>query len=224
MPRIVPFPKKLRAVLVDWDGTFCDSREKIYDINVTMANKYGVLMPSFECWLQASHPSVEICMEALGVTEESEKIKLFFKELLDEKREAGFRDPLYSGTEEILTYLRDKKIPMVVISRHPHDYLLDDIGHHGLTDYFYEIIGEPDDTRLEKDVAMRHVCNELCVQYGNTVYLGDTSHDMVFAEQAGVCPVAVSHGYDPVPELAKTRPAEIFGSLPEFQEFLEKRL
>jgi phosphoglycolate phosphatase-like HAD superfamily hydrolase len=178
---IVPFPDFPRAAFLDWDGTFCDSRESIYEINVIMARHYGVVMPSFEAWLQASHPGVEPCMRALGVTEDREKINVFFHRLLVEQREAGFQNPLYTDTHEVLAFFQSRKIPAVVISRHLHEHLVRDIAAHGLTQYFHEVIGEPADANLEKDVVIRTVCEGFGIAPNQAFYLGDTSHDMRLA-------------------------------------------
>lgn len=218
----VPFPKHPRLALLDWDGTFCDSRESIYNINAVMAEFYGVsnVIPSFQEWLQASHPGVEDFMKALGVTEERAEINAYFHHLLENQRRKGFQNPLYQGTVEFLTYLRDQEIPAVIISRHPHSHLEADIEAHGLTGFFCTVIGEPEEARLQKEVVMRCACDELLVPHRSAFYLGDTSHDMRLAHQAGVCAVAVSHGYDPVSELLKENPAHIFDCLPDFQRFL----
>lgn len=216
----VLFPEFPRVALLDWDGTFCDSRKSIHDINVVMAEFYGVEMPSYEDWLKASHPGVEQCMRAIGVTDEREEINGFFNHLLKKQREKGFQNPLYPGAEELLKHLQSLNIPAVVISRHLHDHLEADIEAHGLSQYFYTVIGEPPDANLEKTVVMRYVCDELTVPYKSAFYLGDTSHDMRLAKKAGVCALAVSHGYDPASELLKENPAHIFDSLPDFQKFL----
>ncbi len=218
----VPFPLSPRVALLDWDGTFCDSRKSIYDMNLVMARCYGKIMPSFDEWLQASHPGVEACMRSIGVEDEREEVNAFFHRLLEEQREAGFQNPLYDGTEELLALLQDLRIPAVVISRHLHEHLQKDIEAHGLERYFSQIIGEPADGNLMKDAVMREVCEALGVPFEAAFYLGDTSHDMRLARQAGVSAVAVSHGYDPESELQKERPAEIFGSLLEFQQFLTR--
>lgn len=222
----VPFPDFPRLALVDWDGTFCDSRRSIYEINRTMAKHYGQQMhllplPSYEDWLLASHPGVEACMRSLGVTEDRASINAFFHQLLIEQREAGLQNPLYPDTKEVLEYFSARKVPIIVISRHLHDHLVMDITAHGLASFFYRIIGEPPDGNVQKDVVIEQACRAFNVPNRTTFYLGDTSHDMRLAHQAGVCALAVSHGYDPESELRKEEPAHIFGSLTEFLSFLE---
>lgn len=219
---IVPFPKNPKVALLDWDGTFCDSRKSIYEMNLVMAAFYGKKMPSYEVWLQAAHHSVESCMKHIGVTDDRESVNKFFNKLLVEQREAGFQNPLYPGTEELLRFFQKLGIPAVVISRHLHEHLRKDVAAHGLAHYFYEIIGEPRDANLEKDMVMKYVCDELGIFRTQAFYLGDTSHDMKLARKAGVCAVAVSHGYDPVRKLSEEQPAHIFESLFEFQEFLTR--
>ena len=222
---IVPFPDVPRLALLDWDGTFCDSRKSIYEINRVMAEYYSQKMPllplpSYEEWLQVSHPGVEACMRSLGVTEERGSINAFFHRLLQEQREAGLHNPLYPDTTEFLEHFRARHVPMIVISRHLHDHLVQDIAAHNLTSFFDQIIGEPAESNLCKDVAIEQACRAYDVPNRTAFYLGDTSHDMRLAHQAGVCALAVSHGYDPISELRKESPAYIFGSLGEFLHFL----
>lgn len=219
---MVPFPLSPRLALLDWDGTFCDSRKSIYEINVDMASEYGVHMPSFEDWLQASHPGVEACMRHLGVQDTRENINAFFNRLLLSQRERGYQNPLYEGTVEFLDLLKDMGIPAIIISRHLHDHLVHDIEKHGLLPYFAYIMGEPKDQELNKTLAMKKVCASHNVRPSETFYLGDTSHDMRLAYKAGVSGVAVTHVYDPVSELERAHPSRIFGSIREFTDFLRE--
>lgn len=214
--------RKPRIAFLDWDGTFCDSRESIYDINLTMAKHYGVVMPSYEDWLKSAHPGVEPCMRSIGVTEDREVINAFFHDLLVAQREKGLQNPLYPGARELLAYFKDVGIPAVIISRHLHEHLVLDIKAHGLTQYFHQIIGEPGGEDLRKDVVMREVCfGQLSVVRKHTFYLGDTVHDMELARKAGVVPIAVTHGYDPRSRLEAAQPDYIFDSLPELLEQLQ---
>ena len=211
-----------KVAFLDWDGTFCDSRESIYEINLTMAKFYGVVMPSYEDWLKSAHPGVEPCMRSIGVTEDRESINAFFHQLLTEQREKGFQNPLYPGTHELLQFFQDEKIPAVIISRHLHDHLVQDIEAHGLSSLFHTIIGEPVGQDLKKDAEMRRICfGPLSVVRKNTLYLGDTVHDMVLARKAGVVPVAVTHGYDPRERLeVEGQPIIIVDSLLELLDQL----
>lgn len=220
---LAPFENigKPKIAFLDWDGTFCDSREPIYEINQTMAKHYGVVMPSFEDWLMAAHPGVEPCMRSIGVTEDREAINAFFHDLLVAQRERGLQNPLYPGARELLSYFQEVGIPAVIISRHLHGHLILDIEAHGLAQYFHQIIGEPEGEDLRKDAVMREICSgELSVVRKHTLYLGDTVHDMELARQAGVVPIAVTHGYDPRSRLEAAKPDFIFDSLPEFLEQL----
>jgi phosphoglycolate phosphatase len=219
---IVPFPTLPQIAFFDWDGTLCDTRPSIYDINLAMAERYAVRMPSYEAWLLQAHPGPVECMRAIGVPKSfsDASILAFLRELLDADDKRGVCKPLYPDTISLLRYFRNRKVPQIIVSRHPHDHLVRDIENHGLASLFHAIIGNPDDTALEKDVVVRNYCQSLGVPEENAFYLGDTSHDMRLARLAGVCPVAVSHGYEPVCELAKESPAQIFGSLGDFLHFL----
>jgi phosphoglycolate phosphatase len=214
-----------KIAFFDWDGTLCDSRESIYAINLYMAEQYGKAenLPSYEDWLQDSHPGVEDCMRFLGVQEDSLHIKQFFNRLLVEQREQGLRNPLYPGVYELLSWLKKQGIPMILISRHLHEHLLLDVEAHGLTHFFDHIIGEPKGEKLSKEVEIRRLCfsDQYSVVRAHTFYLGDTVHDMVPAKQAGVVSIAVTHGYEPRHRLEEVAPGFIFDSLDEVLELLK---
>ena len=215
------FATKPRLALLDWDGTFCDSRESIYEINLIMAKHYGKTMPSYEDWLAIAHPGVEPCMRSLGVTEDRKAINAFFHKLLTEQRGRGFQNPLYPGTHNLLQCFEELGIPAIIISRHLHDHLVLDIEAHGLSKYFYRIIGEPEGADLIKKEVIRQICVEFGVGRRQAFYLGDTVHDMKAARHARVIAGAISHGYDPRARLQKKgRPNLTIDSLPEFQAVL----
>lgn len=215
-----------KIAFFDWDGTLCDSRESIYAINLYMAEQYGKAgnLPSYEDWLQIAHPGVEACMRSLGVTEDRASINQFFHGLLVEQREQGLQNPLYPGVHELLSWLKNACVPMILISRHLHEHLLLDVEAHGLTHFFAHIMGEPEGEELSKEMVIRRFCfsDEYSAIRRHTFYLGDTVRDMVAAKQAGVVPLAVTHGYDPRPRLEHECGEHTFDNLFEIQNFLEE--
>ena len=216
------FETRPKVAFLDWDGTFCDSRESIYGINLILAEHYGKVMPSYQEWLKISHPGVEQCMSSLGITDEAIAIKTLFHGLLIKQNEEGLQNPLYPGTTELLTFFQQESIPAVIISRHPEHHLIRDIEAHGLTAFFHSIIGEPaGNDGLKKDEVLQELCLQFEVARHDTFYLGDTTHDMVLAEKAGVVPIAVTHGYEPRTRLEKeSRPTLIVDSLGELLDYL----
>jgi phosphoglycolate phosphatase len=218
VPLLDKWPK---LALLDWDGTFCDSRESIYEINLTMAKHYGKVMPSYDEWLNVAHPSVEACMKSIGVTEDRLSINQLFHELLLMQREKGLQNPLYEGTHDLLSCFRELSISAVIISRHLHEHLILDVKAHGLSEYFEQIIGEPKGVDLIKSHEISKICAEFNVAPNQVFYLGDTVHDMLAARKAGVVSIAISHGYDPRVRLKKKAcPDLIVDSLAEFQSLL----
>ncbi len=217
------FVTKPKLALLDWDGTFCDSRESIYEINLVMAKHYGKVMPSYKKWLSASHPGVEVCMRSIGVTEDRESVNAFFNQLLVELRdkEDVLQNPLYEGTRELLCRFAELGIPAIVISRHLHNHLVLDIEAHGLSHFFQRVIGEPKGVDLVKEAEIRKLCEEFGIAQDQTFYLGDTVHDILAANKAGVIAAAITHGYDPRSRLEKeSKPDLIVDSLAEFQALL----
>ncbi len=108
----------------------------------------------------------------------------------------------YDGVNEMLAKLREKQIPMAVLSNKPDDFT------QIVTDYFFpdqpfavvqgqneEIPPKPDPT------GARAICRELSSLPEKTIYLGDTNTDMQTAINAGFFPIGACWGFRDAQEL-----------------------
>jgi phosphoglycolate phosphatase len=199
--------KRFDLLVFDWDGTVVDSAAHIVASIQAACIDLGVAMPSAE---RARH------IIGLGL---QDALQYLLPELpaadyprLAERYRAhyvsgdGVVQP-FAGLREGITRLHGAGYLLGVAtgkSRRGLDRALEDTG---LRAYFHasrcadEGLPKPHPEMLQ--VLMR----QLCVPAGRTLMIGDTTHDLAMARDAGVAAVAVTYGAHPLEELQALAPA-----------------
>ena len=215
-------PAELRYPLVvfDWDGTLCDSAATIVSCIQDAAREMKLPVPDRErashvigLGLQDSlrHAVPELPQE--GYREFSEHYRRFFLE-----REA--RTDLFEGVRELLVELEARGHLLAVAtgkSRRGLDRAFDTSGvrRHFVASRF------ADETAPKPAPDMLHeLMRELGVESDRLVMIGDTSHDLGMATNAGVDAVAVTYGAHPAASLQALAPRGCVSSIAELREWL----
>ena len=81
-----------------------------------------------------------------------------------------------------------------------------------------ETVSKPDPTMLHEILA------ELQLEPAQVLMVGDTTHDIDMATNAGIDSMAVTYGAHDVPTLTASRPTTIVSSVLEMQSWLTPRL
>lgn len=84
---------------------------------------------------------------------------------------------LHKGTEEILTFLKEKKIEQSILSAYPHDTLIEIVAHHNLINYFSYINGHDDIYAASKVDLGKELMKKISNGGGKVLLIGDTVHD-----------------------------------------------
>jgi phosphoglycolate phosphatase len=71
---------------------------------------------------------------------------------------------------------------------------------------------------------LQDICEELGIEAGRAVMIGDTSHDLRMARAAGASAVAVTYGAHPVEELLACEPSACLDSVAQLRAWLLPRL
>ena len=128
--------------------------------------------------------------------------------------------PLFTGAESVVRDLHAAGFLLGVAtgkSRRGLDRVLD---HTGLRSYFHatrcadECFSKPHPEMLEQ------LMDELGMARSRTLMIGDTSHDLLMAKNAGVASLAVSYGAHARAELLTHAPLECVGNIEEMETWL----
>jgi phosphoglycolate phosphatase len=100
---------------------------------------------------------------------------------------------LYDGIIDILTYIKDSKIPQIILSATEKDMLKDQLTSLGILNYFDDFLGLDNIHAYSKvDIAKEWLER---VKPEKAVLIGDTVHDYETATQIGADCILIANGH-----------------------------
>ena len=213
-------PKQFDLIVFDWDGTLMDSTSTIVHSIQGACRDLGLVEPSDDA---ARHiiglglnEAIAYLLPQLPETEYPRLIERYRYYYLGKDHEI----PLFAGADGVVRDLHAAGFLLGVAtgkSRRGLDSVLD---HTGLRPYFHatrcadECFSKPHPEMLEQLMI------ELGMARDRTLMIGDTSHDLLMAKNAGVASLAVSYGAHARADLLAHAPLECVGNIQEMETWL----
>ena len=219
-----PATPRFSLVVFDWDGTMVDSTRAITDSIRQAAEDLGLPVPSRE---RARHVIGLGLLEAIHYAVPSigrEQLPSFIERYRHHYLQEDALLKPFDGIPELLCELEEAGVMLAIAtgkSRAGLDRALERTGwkrHFITTRTADEGAPKPDPWMLDD------ICAELATPPENTVMIGDTTHDLGMARQAGAPAVAVTYGAHPVAELRAMNPAACVDDVGELRTWLLPRL
>jgi phosphoglycolate phosphatase len=213
----------LKLVLFDVDGTLVDSQNIIVAAQHAAFATYGLEPPSRELSLSIVGLSlVEAFTVLVGPKGPVEGLAEAYKAAFGTLRlDPAHAEPLFPGAEECLDWLNGREDVFLGIatgkSRRGVSHLLD---RHDWGTLFATIQTADDAPSKPHPAMIRQAMEVLDVAPHNTVMIGDSSYDMAMACAAGVMPIGVSWGFQPVAALREAGAGLIVHSYAELRSIL----
>ena len=215
-------PRRFDLMAFDWDGTLFDSTGLIVRCIQAACRDVGTAVPSD---VQASYVIGLGLMDALRHAAPELPVDRY-PELGRRYRQHYFAShdqvTLFAGVPELLAGLRERNHWLAVAtgkSRHGLDEALRISALGGL----FDATRTADETRSKPHPQM---LQELMREFGTdperTLMIGDTTHDLQLAANAGTDAVAVAYGAHPPEQLGDLRPLTIAHSVLELQDWLAR--
>ncbi len=212
--------RRFDLIAFDWDGTLFDSTRVIVQAIQGAVADLGHPPPTDD---QASHVIGLGLTQALAHAAPSvpkdqwpklaERYRFHYAQHLNDIN-------LFPGTEIMLVELKSRGYKIAVAtgkSRHGLDEALESIG---MTELFHAT-RTADETRGKPDPLMLHeLMDELDTPPERTLMVGDTTHDLQLAINAGCPALAVSFGAHPSSGLAKLKPLAVLHTTAELHHWL----
>ena len=203
-------------LVFDWDGTLCDSLERIV---------YCLQLAAKDSSLPVPHDDQARGIVGLGLNEALEQLfpgtSISGINVLRENYAKHFRredsepSQFYPGVLDTLEKLRDQGFIMAVAtgkSRAGLDRVLTSIGMNS----FFHSTRCADETASKPDPKMLNsLLSEHALSAEQAIMVGDTTFDMEMAQRSGMARLAVSYGAH---ELDKLLPYKPLACLDEFSE------
>lgn len=207
-------------IVFDWDGTLMDSTATIVDSIQAACADLALPIPSRE---QASHV---IGLSLLGA------VQAVVPGLDDEgcqrlaeryRHHFLLRDHdlvLFDGARELLEWLRGEGYQLAVATGKARRGLSRVLASSGL-DTFFDATRCADESFSKPHPGMLlELMDELLVEADRVLMIGDTTHDLLMAKNAGTHALAMSYGAHPREQLAAEAPRALLDSMAELREWL----
>lgn len=208
-------------IVFDWDGTIIDSTGLIAGCIQRAAQDLQFRVPTVA---EAKH------IIGLGLLQSTETL---FPELSPADRTrfaARFREhyvprdheaPLYPGIVELLTTLAHPERFLAVATGKPRAGLERAFAHTGLKPHFqYTRCADEGFSKPHPDMLLK-LMEFTSVSPQRTLMIGDTTHDLELAQNAGVAAVAVTYGAHSAAALAAQPASAMFDSVNALASWLD---
>lgn len=199
----------IKACIFDFDGTLVDSLMDVFESMTHAFVSCGITGISLdpETIMQVQLPDA-IKSAAPGITgEQCTRVTEAFMEHYDSSEYRNTK--LLPGVQELLTGLREKTVPCIIVSNKRRVPMLRIMDKFKIKDYFSDVFN-PD---MHTDPAIKKTKSELIaaaiakhnLPKNATAYLGDMEVDIIAAKENGLIAVAVVNGYGSADKY-RTRP------------------
>lgn len=215
MPR-----KQFDLIVFDWDGTLMDSTATIVRCIQAAARDLGLPVPSDT---SASH------VIGLGLSEAMTAVMPDIEPAMYPRMVERYRYHyltkdhelvLFKGVREMLRELKQEGYFLAVATGKSRVGLNRSLNAAGLLSTF-DATRCADETFSKPHPAMlQELTRELGQVLRRTVMIGDTTHDLMMATNAGASGIAVEFGAHPVHQLQACRPLFSAKSIPELHAWL----
>jgi phosphoglycolate phosphatase len=215
MPR-----KQFDLLVFDWDGTLMDSTATIVKAIQGAAKDLGLPIPSDQAAAHVIGLGLSEAMQAVLPDVDpalyprmAERYRYHF---LTKDRELV----LFAGVAEMLADLSQQGYFLAVATGKSRVGLNRALNAVGLLSLF-DATRCADETFSKPHPAMlQELTRELGQDMRRTVMIGDTTHDLLMANNAGAAGIAVEYGAHPLNQLAACRPVFSAKSVPELHDWL----
>jgi len=215
-------PKRFELLIFDWDGTLMDSAGVIAACIQAASRDMNLPIPSREA---ASHVIGLGLREALehlfpDLPEEQHPVLAdhYRRHFLGEDHEI----PLFDGARELIEELHARGFQLAVATGKARRGLDRVFAHTGLAPYFHAS-RTADETFSKPHPAMiEELLEELTIAPDRALMIGDTSHDLDMARNAGVASLAAGFGAHPAEDLGTYGALKVCGSFAEMADWLRE--
>lgn len=225
MQDILPYPmakNQFDLIVFDWDGTLMDSTAAIVKTIQAAADALKLPVPDRAA---AAH------VIGLGLYEAMEAVMpgldpAIYPQMADQYRRLYLRFSqeitLFDGVVEMLEDLVSRDYLLAVAtgkSRRGLDRVLEETS----MGRFFRATRTADQTHSKPHPAMlQEITGELGEDMRRTVMIGDTTHDLQMAVNAGAAGIAVQYGAHPLDELKRLKPLYTADSVSSLHDWLKK--
>jgi phosphoglycolate phosphatase len=216
--------KRYELIVFDWDGTLMDSAAMIVDSVQAAARDLGLEPPSDE---RARHiiglgleEALRHAMPDLPEARYEELVERYRHHYLSRDHELV----LFAGATALIEALSARGRGLAVATGKSRRGLERALGQSGLGPFFHGTRCADECHSKPHPQMLQELMVELAVSPAQTLMIGDTTHDLLMAKNAGVDAVGVSYGAHPRAALEAADPRYLADSMTELDVWLRANI
>ncbi len=216
--------QKPDAVIFDWDDTIVDTWQVVRSaINATLEH-FGHQPWSEEEARKRIGPPARVLFSSLFGEDKWQEADKIYIEAYKANITAHIR--VHDGARETLDYLKSAGIPMAVVSTKRGPLLREEAAQLGLDGYFTRLVGAGDAPADKPDAKSVQFALETSgiTPSKNVIFIGDSTTDMITAENAGCTSVLIETKPPAEEGLAKHPPMYRMKNHIQFTDFIKKMI
>ena len=214
--------KRFELLIFDWDGTLMDSAGVIVACIQAASRDMGLPEPSREA---ASHiiglglrQALETLFPELPETGHPILADHYRRHYLGQDADI----PLFEGAREMIVHLHGQGHTLAVATGKARRGLARAFEHTGLEPYF-QASRTADETHSKPHPAMiEELLDQLMVAPEQALMIGDTTHDLEMARNAGIASLAAGYGAHPPENLTGLAPLAVCLTFAELAAWLKR--
>lgn len=185
----------IKATLFDLDGTLLDTTDGVLESAIFAATQLGYPRLPYETMLKFVGPPIQNSFKIFyGASEErAQEAANIFRSYY--KENALLKASLYPDIIEVLENLKARGIKIAVATYKREDYAISILKHFGIAPYCKSMHGADNYNKLTKADIVNLCIDELGIDKSEVVLIGDTEHDALGAQRAGVQFLGVTYGF-----------------------------
>jgi phosphoglycolate phosphatase len=214
-------PQRFDLIVFDWDGTLMDSAGHIVRAIGAACADLGLPVPAeadarYVIGLGLGEAMARVAPGA-DAAQQSALVERYRHHYLKQDHEIT----LFEGTEALIAHLAASAHLLAVATGKNRRGLDRALATTGLSPFFHATRCVDECPSKPHPQMLLELMDELATLPERTLMIGDTSHDLNMANNAGVAALAVTFGAHPVEELARCRPLACLNSTGELFQWLQ---
>jgi len=224
MPQTNKADRRYDLIVWDWDGTIMDSTPTIV---------YCIQQACRDLGFKAPDDTLASSVIGLGIQDSLRRAVPWIEPIHFQKLTERFRYhylakdhelDLFVGVRELLEKLRNDQFLLGVATGKSRVGLNRSLKHHQIGHLFHETRTADESFSKPHPGMLLELSDVTQVPTRRILMIGDTTHDLDMAANAGVDAVAVTYGAHPVDTLKTSKSLAHVNNVPELSQWLEKNL
>ena len=209
----------LKHIIWDWNGTMLDDRWlTIAAMNIVLARRNMAELTE-DLYLQLfTFPVIEY-YQRLGFDFDKEPFSVSGSEFINEYNARAFEPQLHDGIIDLIAELNENGVSHSILSASSQKILNKLVKHHNINHYFIAVLGQDNHYAYGKIETGKMWINKLGIAPKNTLFIGDTEHDLEVANAIGSHCALLSWGHSSTERL-ENRGINVFDAMSDLKSWI----